>query len=181
MAHRLGLEPEPEWEERVVVVVADIHGQLVDPLEPCPSELAGEAVVAEQDIRHSLAFTSGEPRGHEGIQLGDVLLDHERATGDHDHDALDGSADVLDHRRPGLGQGQVCAVAHRLGVGRLAHDHNCVGEAVGLDVAGIRFLLEDNLCGGINSFLDGLEDRSTCAKFTISLTFFSVRVISAHK
>lgn len=162
IAHWLGLQPEPEGEERVIVGVPNIHRQLIHPLEPGPSELACEAVVTEQDISHALAFASREPCSHEGVHYGDVFLDHQRAPRDHQHHALDGSAHALDYLGPGCRQGQVCVVTHRLGIGRLTHDHNRVGELVGFDVVRIRILPEDNLCGGINGFLDGLEDRSTC-------------------
>lgn len=180
IAHWLRLEPEPKGEERVVVVVSYVHRELIDPLEPRPSKLASEAVVTEQDICHSLAFASRKPCSHEGVHLGDVLLDHQRASRDHHHDTLDGSADFLDHCRPGLGQGQVIVVAHGLSIGRLAHDHDGIGEVMGLKIVDTRILLEDNLCGAVNGFLDRLEDRCACSnqfiamlkRGRISLSFF---------
>lgn len=69
LLHTLGCEAKSEWEKWVVVVIADIHRELIHTPEPCPRKLPCEPIVTEEDIRYSLAFGPRKPGSHKGIYL----------------------------------------------------------------------------------------------------------------
>nr|GLL32425.1 Os03g0749200 [Ipomoea trifida] len=104
----LGGESKPKGEEWVIVRIPDVHRKLIDGLEPRPRRLSGERVIAEQYIRHALAFASGEPRRHQGVHGREMGSHYERSAGDEHDGALDAAgADVLDCVGAGRRDGQV--------------------------------------------------------------------------
>ncbi|WVZ60556.1 hypothetical protein U9M48_010562 [Paspalum notatum var. saurae] len=161
----LGGEPEAEGEERLVALVAVVHGQLVHGLEPRPRQLPREPVVAEQHVRDALPLRAGQPRGDERVHVVHVRVHHQRAPRHDEHHALDHPAHVLDHLRPRRRDRQVLVVARRLRVGGLAHRHHRVlvlvralGQVV--LVRPLRVLHRRVL---VHRLLDGLQDRGAHA------------------
>lgn len=144
--------------------VPHVHRQLLHRPEPRPRKLAGEPVVAEEHVRHALAFRSRQPGRHHRVHDAHVRLDHQRPAGDHHHDALDAAAHLLDQARPRLRNREVQVVAKGLGVRLLADHYDGVGEVVALDESGVGVLGEDDLGGRVDGGFDGLEDGGSCRK-----------------
>nr|GLL36590.1 unknown [Ipomoea trifida] len=67
--YTLCLKPKSKREERVIVRISNIHGELINSLEPCPRKLAREPVITKKHVCNALAFGSWKPSSHKGINL----------------------------------------------------------------------------------------------------------------
>jgi hypothetical protein len=161
----LGGEPEAEREQRVVPLVAVVHGQLVHGLEPRARQLPREPIVPEQHVGDALRLRAGQPGRDERVHVVHVRLQHERAAGHDEHDAPDEPAHVLDHLGPRRRDGQVLVVAGRLGVRGFAHRYHRVLVALGAlgQVVLVRALHVVHRRLLVHRLLDGLQDRGADA------------------
>lgn len=158
MFYRLCGESKPKWEQWIIMVVTDVHRQLIDSLEPCTWELACEAIVPKQNICNTLSLRSWKPSGDEGIQLCKIWLDHDGAPGDKNDDTFHWGTDVRDDARSRIRNGQVGAVSECFCIWWLSHYNNGIWELVGLHICCIRVFFEYNFCFGVYCVLDSSQD-----------------------
>ena len=160
---RFSGETKPEWEERVVMPIPNIHWELFNSPEPSPGKFPSEAIVAKQNICNTLAFCSWEPSSNKGINLINIWLNNQRTTRDDDDNTLHSSTDVCDDAWPRVRDCQIQVVTKCLCIWGFSHHNNGIGEFAGLDIAKIRVLFIDDFGFWINCLLYGAEDRGTCS------------------
>src|SRR6266545_92514 len=92
----VGAKAPAERVQRLVVRVAHVDRYLCDGTRPGHRQPSGEGAVAEQHIGHACAFAAGQPRCDQCVDLTELVGEHLRASGDHEHHAFaDGAADLV--------------------------------------------------------------------------------------
>ena len=144
LRHWLCRQSKPEGEQRVIMLVSDVHGELVHCPKPGARQLASEAVVSKQHISDTLALGTWQPCSHKSINGLDIRLHLDRPARDDDNDTLDRSADGLDCARARFCDRQIGAVTTGLRVGSLPNYNNGIGEISILNEIGVGVLIVHN-------------------------------------